>query len=192
MPGQYSQMIPLTLSLPGALAAGATTKRVIVPFPYEIAGVSASVNTAPAGADLILDVLAGPNNTAAGNLASVYKTAANRPTIKAGSLDMAATSAPFDPTYADNTATEPNEPSYLAKPDPTSTATFAGNQPVTETQPGTVAVNTTEPGSSNQDQVPANRGYVGSAGDALHLSVAQVGSTTAGSDATVVVWLIER
>lgn len=193
MPGQYSQMIPFHFAVPGALAVGTTTKRLIVPFAYEIEGVTASVNTAPTGANLILDLLAGANDTAPGSLASVFSVdTTKRPTIVAGAFDNQSTTGPAQPAVAGDTATEPSYTQYLARPTAESTTRFAGNQPVDNTQPATVAVNPTEAGSANQPQAASNVRWSGNAGDALQLAVTQVGSTVAGSDLIAVVWVVER
>jgi hypothetical protein len=58
----------------GSLVAAAGAARLPFPVDATILGVSAAVNTAPAGADLIVDV--NLNGT------TIYSTQANRPTIE--------------------------------------------------------------------------------------------------------------
>lgn len=117
----------------------------------------------------------------------------NRPTILATKLDMAArantvvsSSSVGIPSVPLSTTTEAFYP-YCALPDPTSSVTYEGNQPVYTSAQNPVTVNTTEAGSSNQPAEAPNQGYVGNAGDALNVYVRQVGSGTAGSDATLMV-----
>ena len=188
-------MIPFHFTVPGALAVGTTAKRLMVPFPYEIEGVTASVNTAPTGAALILDVLGGPNGTAPGALTSVFSVnTANRPQIAVGAYDLAGVSAPFQPTIALDTAVEPSELNYLARPTAPAVTTFAGNSPVNmnPNEPQTVSVNAIETGSSNQPLEASNVRWSGKAGDVLQLAVTQVGSVVAGSDLIAIVWVVEK
>lgn len=117
----------------------------------------------------------------------------NRPTILAGKSDMAARantvtsgSSVGIPSVAITSTVEAFYP-YCALPDPTSSVVYEGNQPVYTSAQNPVTVNTTEPGSSNQPAEAPNQGYVGSAGDVLNVYIRQIGSGTAGSDATLMV-----
>jgi hypothetical protein len=188
-------MIPFHFSLPGALAAGTSVKRLIVPFAYEIEGVTASVNTAPAGGPTLFDVLAGANGTAPGALVSVFTlNAAGRPSIAAGAYDNAPASGPDQPAVTGDRATEPSYTQYLARPQAPAQSQFAGNQPVNmqSNQPQSVQVNPTEAGTPNQPNESPNTRWGGNAGDALQVAVvAGPGNTGLGSDATVVVWVVE-
>lgn len=195
MPGQYSQMIPLHFTVPGALAAGTTARRIVVPFAYEIEGVSASVNTAPTGASLILDLLAGPNGEAPASLTSVFSVdTTKRPTIAAAAFDNTSATGPDQPAVPLDTVTERSYTQYLASPTAEANTRFAGNQPVNmgSNQPQTVQVNATEAGSANQPNEAPNARWSGNAGDALQLAVVQVGSTVAGSDLLAIVWVVEK
>jgi hypothetical protein len=195
VPGLYSGLIPFHFAVPGALTVATTAKRLVVPFAYEIEGVSASVNTSPAGSALILDLLAGPNGTAPGSLASVFAVdTTKRPQIAAGAFDNTPVSGPDQPAVTGDRATEPSYTQYLARPTAPATTTFAGNQPVNmqPNQPQSVQVNPTEPGSANQPNEAPNVRWSGNAGDALQLAVVQVGSGTAGSDLSVIVWVVEK
>lgn len=190
----YNSPILVSFEIPGAIAASNNpTKRLIIPFAFELAGVTISANTAPTGAALIVDILSG-NNGQTGLVAptnSVFKTQANRPTLAIGANDQAGVSAPFNLAFSGDTAVEPNELSFLAKPDPTSTSTFAGNQPVNTTAPP-VLVNSTEGATQNQPQSAANRGFIGVAGSVLAVAVPQVGSVVAGADLQVMLYIIQR
>lgn len=191
MPSAFTNLTIVSFDVAGALTVGITPKRVVVPFAFELAGVTATVNTPSTVSSIIFDVLAGPNNTAPATLVSVFKTIANRPTIAAGNNDQSPTVAPFNPAIARDTAVEPSETEYFVRPDPTTATTFAGNQPVSTTQPANVVVNPTEGGTLNQPQPQANIGYIGASGTALQLSVVQIG-TVAGSDARVILLLLQR
>jgi len=195
VPGIYSQMLPFHAVVAGALTVSTSPQRLLVPFPYEVVGVSASVNTAPTGASIIVDVLAGANQSAPGSLTSIFAgNTALRPTILAGTYDNVSTDTPFagDPTVPLNTVVDPNEKNYLAKPQAASTTTFSGNQPVDNTQPQTITVNAVETGSANQYQMGESEGYLGNAGDLLQVGILQIGSTVAGADLAVIIWVLER
>lgn len=192
MPGLYSQMIPFHFNVAGALTVATTAKRIVVPFDFEIEGVSASVTTAPTGANLIVDLLYGPNGTAAGSLTSVFSVdTTKRPTIVAGSFDNQTTTGPNQPTVTGDTAAEPSHTTYLARPTAPSSTSFSGNQPANNTQPASVQP-AGQPASANQPQEAPNVRWSGNAGSVLQLAVTQVGTTVAGSDLTAVVWVVEK
>lgn len=70
-----------TFSLAGSLFVSLGTGRFQFPFAATLLGVTGAVNTAPTGADLILDL----NRGAGGGAAStIFTTQANRPRILAG------------------------------------------------------------------------------------------------------------
>lgn len=139
----------------------------------------------------------------------------NRPTIVAGNLDQIAipastyTVAPegTDPalqgqtTGVSTTYTNPESYPYLAKPDPNfPVAQFAGNQPVFENpyspisitgETGTTGTNVENVETAGANQMPStDPAFVAPAGTVLDVKVIQVGSTTAGSDATVTVYIV--
>lgn len=68
-----------TFSVPGSLSVGSQPVRLHAPWDCTVANVTATVGTAPAGADLIVDV--NKNGT------TIFTTQANRPTIAAGTQD---------------------------------------------------------------------------------------------------------
>jgi hypothetical protein len=83
----------LTMSLPvftvsGGLVIGSGVLRLPIDGEYLIVGVRATVNTAPVGDDLILDVL--KNGT------TIFTTTANRPTIADGDNDNGLSAEPDD------------------------------------------------------------------------------------------------
>jgi hypothetical protein len=63
---------------PGALSVAVGADPMVFPYPIEIQGISAAVQTAPTGADLIVDV--NKNGT------TIFTTQANRPAISAGTV----------------------------------------------------------------------------------------------------------
>ena len=69
----------LAFSIPGALTAGQKKQRILAPCALTLTKVRLVVDTAPTGADLIIDVHTGTN---AGT--SIFTTQGNRPTITAG------------------------------------------------------------------------------------------------------------
>lgn len=208
MPDVYEVPVPLSFHITGVLAVGTSVLRKIVPFDHEVVGAAVTLNTGPVGADAIFDILHGANGVTGGSLASIWPTnngtsgnPDNRPRVKAGANDQAAiastttTVAPqgTDPalsgqsTGVSTTYTNYNESPFLAKADPSPAgAGFAGNQPVNESNQTSVL------GTPGVPQAPANRGFIGKAGDAYVLSVVEVGSTTAGSDAELILWLLVR
>lgn len=234
MPDLYSAPLPLSFHLAGALAAtgagvAAGNIRKVIPFPYQIIGAVASVNTAPTGANLIFDVLVAPHGTAPGsaNFKSIWAinngTNGNpdhRPTIVAGAFDMAPVAASTytvapqgtDPTLqsgqqASTTYNTPDTLPFLARPDANQTSSMGfgaaagGNvgEPFNMGQSGAPVnlegtSNTTaniESGGPGQAPEAANATYTGSPGDVVVVQVVQVGSTVAGSDAELTLFLAQ-
>lgn len=72
MPDVYNTPILLEFPIIGAATVVTTVKRHVIPFDYQIVGVVATANTPPTGASMILDILAGPNNTAPGSLTTIW------------------------------------------------------------------------------------------------------------------------
>lgn len=70
----------LTFSVPDALTTGQKKQRILAPCALTLSKVRLVVDTAPTGADLIVDVHTG---TGAGT--TIFTTQGNRPTIAAGS-----------------------------------------------------------------------------------------------------------
>lgn len=81
----------------GTLATGNIPQRIPLPVNMSVESVAATVNTAPTGAALILDVLYGSAYT--GGALSIYTTTANRPTI-AVSTNGATAAVPDFPACA--------------------------------------------------------------------------------------------
>jgi hypothetical protein len=71
--------ITLTFSIPDTLTTGQKKQRILAPCAITLTKVRLVVDTAPTGANLIVDVHTG---TGAGT--TVFTTQANRPTITAG------------------------------------------------------------------------------------------------------------
>jgi hypothetical protein len=127
----------------------------------------------------------------------------NRPRVKAGNYDQAAiaagttTVAPMgtDPPLSggglvSTTTTNYDEIQFLAKPDANNATSapfgFAGNSPIQEGNQQNVL------GTPGVPQAPQPPVYSANAGDALNISVLQVGSTVAGSDLHVMVFVTRR
>lgn len=72
MPDVYNAPTIYEFPIIGAASTGLTVKRHTIPFDYEIVGVTATANTAPTTTSMILDIVAGPNNTAPASLVSVW------------------------------------------------------------------------------------------------------------------------
>jgi hypothetical protein len=70
--------IELLYRRPGALSVSAGADPMVFPYPITIQGIAAAVQTAPSGADLIVDV--NKNGT------TIFTTQANRPRIVAGAV----------------------------------------------------------------------------------------------------------
>lgn len=77
-----SSQLPITWSKPGTLTTSTGVSRYLFPYSATIIGVSAAVNSAPIGADIIIDVK--KNGT------TIFTTQANRPKILAGANATAA------------------------------------------------------------------------------------------------------
>lgn len=211
MPDVYEVPLPFSFHLAGAVAVGTTSLRKVIPFDHQVLGISATVNTAPTGAGLILDLLHGPYNTAASALTTLWPTSGNagRPQIAAGAFDVAP-KAPSTttvtaqgtnpPGYTGTTTVNYNESPYLVRPDtPAATAGFGaaaatptgGNnpgEPFNETGVSTGLVQ----GITETGMAPGspNRAFSGSAGDVYQLAVVQVGATVAGSDLEFILYLL--
>lgn len=292
MPGSYGDIEILEFGISGSLNTGLQAKRRVMPYTYEIIGVTASLNTIGTATNSIFDIVAGPAGTANASLVSIwpvnngtgvqvatmggsptggtftltynsvatgtiaYNASAatvqaainavstapvggvtvtgsaggpwtitfpaglatkgmltaqngsltggtspavtlaangqdNRPTILAGKADQApranttvSSSSVGIPSVPLSSTIEAFYP-YLALPDPTSSVTFEGNQPVYTSPENPVTVNTTEAGSGNQTLEAPNQGYVGAAGDVLNVNIRQLGSSAA--DVTLIV-----
>jgi hypothetical protein len=76
----YTVTTTLTWSIAGTLAVGQQKARLLVPCALTVLKVRLVVDTAPTGANLIVDVHTG---TTTGT--TIFTTQANRPTIPAGS-----------------------------------------------------------------------------------------------------------
>jgi len=76
----------------GVLTTGTGVSRYRFPFTALVLGVSAAVATAPAGADIIIDV--NKNGT------TIFTTQANRPTITAGTNATTTEAVPDVPAIA--------------------------------------------------------------------------------------------
>jgi len=215
MPDFYSERLAFDFSLSGTLAVAAFSTRRIVPFDFTVFGATASVGTAPTGASLIFDVVVGPAQTADGGLVTLWpKNPSNRPTILAGNLDQAAIAASTfqvapegtDPdlqgqtTGVSTTYQTPNPYPWLAKPDnnqdsPTSPVGFGGNTPFYEPgvdSPVDLSTNLgadVEAAGAAQAPEALTSYYVGTAGSVLNVTVLQVGSTVAGANALVTVYI---
>jgi hypothetical protein len=70
--------VTLLYRRPGTQSVTVGADPMVFPYPIEIQGISGAVQTAPAGADLIVDV--NRNGT------TIFTTQANRPRIVAGSV----------------------------------------------------------------------------------------------------------
>jgi len=70
--------VTLLYRRPGTLSVSVGADPMVFPYPIEIQGISAALQTAPTGADLIVDV--NKNGT------TIFTTQANRPRITAGSV----------------------------------------------------------------------------------------------------------
>lgn len=212
MPGLNQVPVLTSWRISGALAAGATVQRKLIPFDHEVVGAAITASTAPVGADLIVDILHGANGAAAGALASIWHTnngangnPDNRPRLVAGNLDQAARPAGSttvrpegtDPalsgqsTGVSTTYVNYDELPFLSVPDANPAGYgFAGNQPVNEGQ-NPVQINPQESGGPQQQSAPANVGFRGKAGDVYVPSIVQVGSTTPGSDLEIILLLMQ-
>jgi hypothetical protein len=72
-------VITLAFSIPGALTTGQKTQRLLAPCAITLTKVRLVIDTAPTGANLIIDVHTG---TGAGT--TIFTTQGNRPTITDG------------------------------------------------------------------------------------------------------------
>lgn len=75
---------------PGSLSASIGADPMVFPYAITIQGISAALQTAPAGADLIVDV--NKNGT------TIFTTQANRPRVTAGSVVTSAEVTNMDVT----------------------------------------------------------------------------------------------
>lgn len=96
-----NNLVEYTIPISGALAVGAGVLPYPVPFPAEIVQVDVAINTAPTGADLILDIK--KNGT------TIFPAGgATRPTVPAGT--KAAQTIKITPGVAKNPGPGTNQP----------------------------------------------------------------------------------
>jgi hypothetical protein len=207
----------LTVYVSGALTAETVPQRLLLPYPCSVIGVQISVTVAPTGANIICDVLHGAAQIAPGSMTSLWwlnnvvatgppATVDNRPTIVVSTFDQAARTVSAVTVQSKGipsvpiTTTAYNEMPWLAIPDPNTTGatTFEGAQPVFETEENPVELesdndgtDTAFTGGANWPQEAANAqyGYTCLAGDVLVPKITQIGSTVAGSNLTMEIWV---
>jgi hypothetical protein len=210
VPDVYEVPLPLSFRLAGVVAVGTSPLRKVVPFDHEVVGTSLTAATAPAGAALIADILHGPAGAAGGALTSLWATSGNagRPQIAAGSNDQAPAAATNTtvmaqgtnpPGYTGTTTRNYLESPYLVRPDVSASTTqqagsgaaAGGNvgEPFNEGPSTDVVQGQTETGMR---PASANMAFQGAAGDVYQLAIVQVGSTTAGSDLELILWILPR